>query len=324
MKKVLAVLFSVLLAAGLFGCAGSEETKEEGKKSYTIGICQIVQHPALDAATQGFIDAVNELLPGQVTFDNQNASGETANCATIVNGFVANNVDMILANATPPLQAAAAATDKIPILGTSVTDYAAALDIEDYNGTVGGNISGYSDLVSLDGVAPMIEEWFPVAEYKKVGYLFCTAEANSRVQVEDLDKLLKAAGYETAEYAFTDSNDLPGIVEKATQDCDIIYIPTDNTAAANTEAIANITGPAKQVVVAGEEGICKNLGVCTLTIDYYKLGRATGEMAVRILKGEADIATTPIAYLDPTKEYDADVCASLGLTPLEGYVAIEK
>ncbi len=319
MKKWLAILIAEVLAIGVIGC--NTETK---KDSYTVGICQIAQHPALDAATQGFIDAINAELPGKVTFDNQNASGETANCATIVNGFVSKKVDLIMANATAPLQAAASATDTIPILGTSVTAYNVALDIDNFNGTVGGNISGCSDLASLDDVAKMIQEWFPADKYPKVGYLFCSAEPNSRYQIDELDKRLKAAGYESTEYAFADSNDIASVTEKATQEVDFIYIPTDNTAASNTETIANVTIPKKFPVVAGEEGICKGLGLCTLSISYYDLGYATGKMAVEVLTGKKNISEMPIGYADAAKKYEPDVCKEFGIEPPEGYTAIEK
>ena len=153
--------------------ASADEVSKDDAE-YVVGICQLVQHVALDAATQGFIDAVNEALPGKVYFDNQNASGESANCTTIVNGFVSGDYDLILANATPALQAATAATDSIPVLGTSVTDYASALEIDNWTGTVGGNVSGTTDLAPLDQQAAMVKEWFP--EAKTVGIIYCTAE----------------------------------------------------------------------------------------------------------------------------------------------------
>ena len=144
----------------------ADSTAAADGKVYNIGICQLVQHEALDAATQGFKDALVEKLgEGSVKFDEQNASGDSANCATIVNGFVSNGVDLILANATAPLQAAAQATADIPVLGTSITDYATALDISDWTGTVGNNISGTSDLAPLDQQAAMIQEMFPNAKF---------------------------------------------------------------------------------------------------------------------------------------------------------------
>ena len=257
MKKVLVVLLALLMCASVFAQGAAESSKK-----YTVGICQLVQHPALDAATQGFKDALIKGLGDSVVIDEQNASGEATNCSTIVNGFVAKNVDLILANATAPLQAAASATSKSPVLGTSITDYASALEIDGWTGTVGTNVSGTSDLAPLDKQAEMVKELFPTA--KKVGLLYCSAEANSVYQVEVMEKELAKLGYETARFSFTDTNDVASVAQKAADSVDVIYIPTDNTAASNTEAIANVVIPSKTPVVAGEEGICSGCGVATL------------------------------------------------------------
>ena len=293
----------------------------EGAASYTVGICQQMTHDALDAATQGFKDALNELLPGQVTFDEQDAGGEYANCGTIMDGFVAEGVDLILANATYPLQAAASATADIPVLGTSVTDYATALSIEDWTGTVGGNISGTSDLAPLDQQAAMLNELFPDAV--NVGLLYCSGEPNSVYQVETIQGYLEDMGYTYEQYAFTDVNDLSSVAQTACDSSDVIYIPTDNTAAANTETIANVVIPAGVPVIAGESGICSGCGVATLSISYYDIGYKTGEMAAQILTGEADISTMPVEYApNVTKMYNAANCEALGLTMPEDYEAI--
>lgn len=314
MKKILLFGLVLLLSLSLFAAGSSEKAK------YNVGICQLVQHPALDSATQGFKDALVAALGSDVSIDEQNASGEAVNCATIINGFVSSNVDLILANATAPLQAAASATSTIPVLGTSVTDYASALEIDNWTGTVGTNISGTSDLAPLDEQAKMIKELFP--EAKTVALFYCSAEANSVYQVETIESYLKELGFSTKKYSFTDTNDVTSVAEKATE-CDVIYIPTDNTAASNTEAIANVVIPAKTPVVAGEEGICSGCGVATLSISYYDIGYATGEMAVKILKGEADISKMPVQYAPQvTKKYNASICAQLGITPPAGYEAI--
>ncbi|MBR0025736.1 MAG: ABC transporter substrate-binding protein [Clostridia bacterium] len=298
------------------------EPAEPAAETYTVGICQLVPHVALDAATQGFMDALEEALPDQVTIDRQDAAGDVPTCATIVNGFVAADVDLIMANATPALQSAVTATGEIPILGTSVTEYGVALSIDNFDGLVGGNVSGTSDLAPLDQQAAMITEWFP--EAKTVGLLFCAAEANSQYQVDTVQAALEAAGLTVTQYPFNDSNDMASVTQNAADNSDVIYVPTDNTVASNTGIIDNICRPAGVPVIAGEEGICSGCGVATLSISYYDLGVATGKMAVKILTGEADISEMPIEYAPEfTKKYNEAICADLGITPPEGYIAIE-
>ena len=280
-----------------------------------------MQHPALDAATQGFQDALKEKLGESVKFDVQNASGDSANCSVIVNGFVSDNVDLIMANATPALQAAASATSTIPVLGTSITDYASALELKNWTGTVGGNISGTSDLAPLDQQAAIVKELFP--EAKKVGLLYCSGEANSVYQCEVIEEELGKLGFETRWFAFTDSNDLSAVVESACDYSDVIYIPTDNTAANNTEAIANVLLPKGVPAVVGEEGICKGCGVATLSISYYDLGYATGLMAVDVLTGAKSISEMPVQYApNAVKEYLAANAEALGVAIPEDYTAI--
>ena len=317
MKKIAAVAAILVLVCSFAFATGEAESSAK----YTVGICQLVQHPALDAATQGFIDVLVAEFGDDIKIENQNASGEISNISTIINGYVSKNVDLIMANATAPVTTAAAATSTIPILGTSVTDYATALEIDDWTGTVGTNVSGTSDLAPLDKQAEMILEIFP--DCKKVALLYCSAEANSVYQIENVGKYLAELGVESKPYAFTDTNDVASVTQKATEYADVIYIPTDNTAASNTEAIANIVVPAGVPVIAGEEGICSGCGVATLSISYYDLGTATGEMAVAILKDGADISQMPIAYAPQvTKKYNASIASQLGVAIPEGYEAI--
>ena len=316
MKKILAIVLAAVMLLSMTACGAAAK-----KDTYVVGICQLVQHDALDAATKGFQDALTEALGDKVKFEVQNASGDSVNCTTIINGFVSSKVDLIMANATPALQAAASATSEIPILGTSVTDYAFALEIEGWTGTVGGNISGTSDLAPLDQQAAMIQELFPDA--KNIGLLYCSAEANSQYQVDEVQKYLEAKGVTATQYAFSDSNDLSSVCQKAADENDALYVPTDNTVAANTGIVDGICRPAKKPVFAGEEGICSGCGVATLSISYYDLGYTTGEMAVKILNGESDISTMPIEYTDVTKKYNKAICDDLGLTVPEGYVEIE-
>ena len=209
-RKALAITLAAVMAMGTCAVTASAADGD----TYTIGICQLVQHVALDAATQGFKDEVTkELGEDAVTFDEQNAQGDSNTCSTIVNSFVSNNVDLILANATPALQAAAAGTSDIPILGTSVTEYGVALGLDDFDGTVGGNISGTADLAPLDEQAAMLNELFPDA--KNVGLLYCSAEANSQYQVDTVKAALEELGYTCEYYAFSDSNDLSSVVTTA-------------------------------------------------------------------------------------------------------------
>jgi len=315
MKKMLSILMAALICLSIMAVpAMAEET-------YNIGICQLVQHSALDAATQGFKDALVAKLGDKVKFDEQNASGDSATCITIVNSFVSADVDLIMANATPALQAAVAATGDIPILGTSVTDYGTALDIAEWTGTTGFNVSGTSDLAPLDGQAAMIKELFPDA--KNIGLLYCSAEANSAYQVEVITAYLTEMGYNCANYAFADSNDVSSVAQNACAESDVIYIPTDNTAASCTEAIRNVLEPAGIPAVVGEEGLCSGCGVATLSISYYDLGLATGEMAYEILVNGADVASMEVQFAPNfTKKYNAELCEILGVSIPEGYVAI--
>lgn len=314
--RLTALALSVIFALCFTACSGNTDDK-----TYTVGICQLSQHTALDAATQGFMDALEKALPGQVKFNNQNASNEITQCSAIVNQFIAEEADLILANATPALQAAAAATTEIPILSTSVTEYSAALDIELKNGIVGGNISGTSDLTSSPEQAKMVQLWFPDA--KNIALLYCSAEANSQYQIDSVKIELEKLGYTCTPYPFTDSNDLFSVVEGAAAASDVIYTPTDNTVAANAAIIDNVCRPAGIPVIGGDEGICSGCGVAALCIDYYELGAATGEMAARILTGEADISKMPIQYTEPDYVYNEAICSALGLTPPDGYTPID-
>lgn len=321
-KKLTALLMTGAVSASLLAGCGStgttEKTASKGDKVYKIGICQLVQHEALDAATKGYKDALTELLGDNVEFDEQNAAGDSATCATIANQFVSAGVDMIFANATPALQAAAAATADIPIVATSITDYATALDIDDWTGATGRNITGTADLAPLNEQAAMFKELLPDA--KTVGLLYCSSEANSKYQIDVVSEELAGLGYETKTYAFADSNDVAAITTQACSEVDALYIPTDNTAAANTEIISNIANPANIPVIPGEEGICKGCGIATLSIDYYNIGKVAGEMAYEILVNGADPSTMEIKFADElTKKYVPERTEKLGITVPDGY-----
>ena len=327
---------ALTLALGLAACSSSgakdsqapqqsasqaPNSQEPAKTVYKVGICQLAPHVALDAATKGFRDALVEAFGEDgVKFDEQNAAGDSATCGTIVNGFVSGKVDLILANATPALQAAASATGDIPVLGTAVTEYGVALGLEGFSGTVGTNVSGTSDLAPLDEQAQMIKDWCP--EAKTVGLLYCSAEPNSKYQVDTIQTCLEKLGYTCTQYSFSDTNDMASVTQNAADNCDVLYVPTDNTIANNVGIVDNICN-GKVPVFAGEEGICAGCGVATLSISYYDLGYATGLMAVKILTGESDVSQMPIEYAaNFTRKYNPATCADLGLTPPEGYEAI--
>ena len=328
MKKVIALICAALLVLGMTACAPEQNNEDptnvtnksnEATDKFIIGICQFMPHPALDKATEGFIAAVEEGLGKEnVEFDTQNAAGEASNCTSIGGGFVASKVDLIMANATPAVAAAYNATETIPILGTSVTEYGVALGLENFSGTVGANVSGTSDLADLSKQAQMITDWCPDA--KNIGLLYCSAEPNSKYQIEEIERILTGKGLTCKQFAFADTSDLMSVTQEAVSFADVIYVPTDNTVANNATAIDSICRPAGIPIIAGEAGICSGCGIATLSIDYYDLGYATGKMAVRILKNGEDITKMPIEYAPEVSYlYNEEICKELGITPLDGY-----
>lgn len=316
-KRISSLALALLMCALCF--AGCGEDKKDG--SYTIGICQLVQHDALDAATNGFMQALKDKLDDKVTFDVQNASGEPTNCTTICSKLVSDKVDIIMANGTAALSAAAQATDTIPIVATSVTDFATALGIKDWSGKTGFNVTGTSDLAPLDKQADMIKELVPNA--KLVGILYCSSEANSKYQSNVMQEKLTALGLNFKEFTFVDTNDVSAVAQQAAAECDVIFAPTDNVVASNGPAINNILEPAKIPLIAGEQGICIKCGVATLSISYYDIGYKAGEMAYEILVNGADPAKMDVEYAkDLTKEYMADRCRDFGITVPADYSPI--
>lgn len=332
-KKLFSLLLAAAMMASLVACGNDSGSQTSNKTSnniktgnsdgtYEIGICQLVQHEALDAATQGFKDALTEEFGDKVKFDEKNAQNDSNTCATIVNSFVSKKVDLILGNATPALQAAANATADIPILGTSITEYGVALSLDNFHGTVGGNISGTSDLAPLKDQAQMIKDFCP--DKKTAGILYCSGEPNSKYQADKVKEELEGLGYTVSIYTFTDTNDVSAVTTKCASENEVMYIPTDNTAASNTELIDSICSEKKIPVFTGEEGIARGCGVATLSISYYDLGYTTGQMAVKVLKGEKNISEMAIEYAPAAKKYVASRCEALGLTVPEGYEAIEE
>ncbi len=324
-RKLLSAAIAATMTLTLAACGTSQDDGQsaDNPDAYIVGICEQMEHVSLSEATRGFKDGLVEILgEDSVVFREQNAGGEQANCTTIIDGFVSDGVDLILANATWPLQAAASATNSIPVLGTSVTDYATALNLDNFDGTIGRNISGTSDLVDLQAQAQIVQELFPEAE--NVGLLYCSGEPNSVYQIETVRGYLEDMGYTCEVYAFTDVNDLASVTQAACDGSDVIYIPTDNTVAANTESVANVVLAAGVPVVGGDPGICSGCGVATIATDYYELGKLTAQMAAEILTGEADISTMAVQYGPMQKIYNAANCDTLNITVPEDYTPVEQ
>ena len=324
-RKLLSAALAATMTLTLAACGTSQDDGQsaDNPDAYIVGICEQMEHVSLSEATRGFKDGLVEILgEDSVVFREQNAGGEQANCTTIIDGFVSDGVDLILANATWPLQAAASATNSIPVLGTSVTDYATALNLDNFDGTIGRNISGTSDLVDLQAQAQIVQELFPEAE--NVGLLYCSGEPNSVYQIETVRGYLEDMGYTCEVYAFTDVNDLASVTQAACDSSDVIYIPTDNTVAANTESVANVVLAAGVPVVGGDPGICSGCGVATIATDYYELGKLTARMAAEILTGEADISTMAVQYGPMQKIYNAANCDTLNITVPEDYTPVEQ
>lgn len=329
MKRVLSVILMLVLCLSLTAC-GSEGIKvDPDKEEYVVGICQLVTHDSLDQATQGFKDALTEALEAEgrkVVFKEQNGQGDSNTCVTIVNSFVADEVDLILGNATAALQSAYNATETIPVLGTSITDYGVALGIENFSGVVGKNVSGTSDLAPLDEQAQMMIDVLGLKSGSTVGILYCSAEPNSEYQYKVVKEYFESKSITVKEYKFSDSNDLQGVVTKASSECDAIYVPTDNTVASNDETVRNICGPDKTPVFTGYDS---NVCFATLAISYYNIGVETGKMAAKILLGKEDITKMEIAYdSQPVKKYNKAICDELGIDTAkldsDGFVARES
>ena len=318
MKKIVSLLLALALSVcacfALASCGSNDIKVNPDKEHYVVGICQLVTHDSLDKATEGFMASLKAELEAAgrtVEFNLQNAAGDTNTCTTIITTLVADDVDLIMANATPALQAAYNGTTTIPVLGTSVTDYGVAFELENFTGVVGNNVSGTSDAVSFDDQAQMMIDTLGLVAGDKVGVLYCSAEPNSVYQYEAVKDYFASKGITTVEaYTFTDSNDLASVVTKAANECKAIYIPSDNTAAANDEAIGNICRPAKiPVFTSYASAICYG----TLAIDYYQLGVETGKMAADVLLGRADITEMAVKTIPSVKDFNEEICAELGI-----------
>lgn len=301
MKKLIAMVMVIaMLAVGLVGC------KE--KTDYTVGVCQLMKHDALDAATQGFCDALNKKMTaaGKTVNIDVQVAVETANCTTIINTFTSKNVDLIMGNATPALLAAANATVDIPVLGTSVTDYQ-----DTFGGNIPANVSGTSDAVPFDEQAKMMIETLNLQSGDLVGVLYCTNESNSKVQYEAVKTEFEKSGIQVKAYTFSDTTDLNTVVNSMVGNVDAIYVPSDNTVAANESAVKPICDENKIPVYASYGG---EMSYASLAIDYYQLGYETGLMAAQILLEGKSPADIQVMTLTPTKTYNEELCKLLEIT----------
>ena len=316
MKRVLAIITSALILLSLCACNANPKYNSAGERIYTVGIVQLMQHVALDQATQGFQDALKDKLGDRVTFDVQLASGEPTNCTTIVTKFVNSNVALSMGNATPAVIAAKEATSTIPIIGTSVTDYVAEeAAIVESNEAPGANVTGYSDMSDIAAHVDLTQKLCPNA--KTVAIIYCSAEPNSVIQAAQAKELYQAAGYTVIELTASDVTTISTIVTSACEKADVIYIPTDNLFAENMESVKNIAQPAKIPVICGEGGMVQSGGTASVAIDYYVLGYRAGEMAYEIMVNGADPATTPIGFMtadDMELIINEENVAAIGLT----------
>ncbi len=303
MKKILSiVLAAVVLCTACLSLASCGE-----KADYTVGICQLMVHDSLDQATNGFVDALTEALAAEgktVAFDTQ-VAGEAELCTTVINTFTAKSVDLIMANATPALTAAATATTKIPVLGTSVTDYEST-----FAGAVPANVSGTSDAVPFDEQAKMMIDTLGLVPGDKVGVIYCTGESNSLIQYEAVKALFEAEGIVVEAYTFSETTELQALTTSAAEECKAIYIPSDNTVAANDTIVGTICNEKNVPVYTSYGGaIC----YASLAIDYYELGVETGKMAAEVLLGTKAVSDLEVKTLTPTVVYNNELCAALGI-----------
>lgn len=273
---------SALLALSACGASNSGSSDDSGEKTYKVGVLQLTQHAALDAANEGFVEALDE-SGIKYTIDQQNANNDQSACATIASKLVGDGDDLIYVIATPAAQAVAAATSDIPIVGSAITDYAASGLVAD-NDKPGGNLTGTSDMNPVDDQIAMLQKVLPNA--KHVGMLYCTAESNSQLQVEMAEAACDKAGLTHDRYTVSSSNEVQSVVESMVGKVDAGYTPTDNTIAAAAAQVGQIAKEGKLPFITGEENMCMGMGICTLSIDYKELGKMAGQMAAKILKGE--------------------------------------
>lgn len=315
MKKSLAMLLAgAMVVASLTACgSGKKETTAETTsdttaesaesktvsdgETYKIGVLQLTEHAALDAANEGFVAALDD-SGISYEIDQQNAQNDQSACQTIAEKLVNDGDDLILAIATPAAQAVAGVTTEIPIVGTAITDFADSGLVES-NDAPGENVTGSSDLTPIKAQISLLQKVLP--EAKTVGVLYCSAESNSEIQLQMTKEACAAAGLDVEEFSVASSNEIQSVVESAVGKVDCLYPFTDNTIAAGMNTVSMVANENNLPVICGEQGMVEAGGLCTYSIDYYELGYIAGEMAVKILKGEAEPATMPIEYYPEEK-----------------------
>lgn len=309
MKKITGIVFAVaaLLAAGC--------QKKAADGVIKVGIIQLVEHSALDATYQGFVDGLAEAgyVDGEnIAVDYQNAQGEQANCVTIANKFVNDKDDLILAIATPAAQAVAQLTDTIPILITAVTDPATAKLVES-NEHPGRNVTGTSDLTPVAAQIDLLTQILPEAQ--TVGLMYCSSEQNSVFQIQMAKDACEKAGLRYVEGSVSNSNEIQQVTQSLVGKVDAIYIPTDNMLAAGMQLVAQVANENRIPTIVGEDGMVRNGGMVTYGINYYELGKQTAAQAVRVLRDGASPADMPIEYLEKCDlSYNEDSLAAVGVT----------
>lgn len=304
MKKIISIALALmLLALPLTGCSQNDE--------FTVGVCQLMVHDSLDQATQGFIDALKSEMEkaGKTVNIDVQIAGESNLCSTVINTFTAKRVDLIMANATPALLAAANATTSIPVLGTSVTDYD-----DTFNSNIPSNVSGTSDAVPFDEQANMMIETLNLVSGDVVGVLYCINESNSLLQYEAVKSLFEEKGIVVKAYTFSETTELQTLVNTMATECKAVYIPSDNTVAQNDTIVGTICTEKNVPVYTSYGGdIC----YASLSISYYDLGYQTGLMAAKILLEGTSPSDISIMTLEPTVSYNEELCRQLGIAVSE-------
>ena len=312
MKKNVFILLFIFIM--VFSCSKTENNQSSDNELIKIGIIQLVEHPALDQAYQGFVDGLKEAGYEEgknVSFDYQNAQGEQANCITIAQKFLNDKSDLILAIATPAAQAAANLIKDIPILVTAVTDPETAKLVEK-NDAPKGNVSGTSNLTPVDEQMELLKKLVP--NVKTVALMYNSSEQNSKFQIDMAKRKLDEMRISYIEATVTNPNDIQQVVQSIIGKAEAVYIPTDNMLASGMANVISVTEPAKIPVICGEVDMLKSGGLATYGISHYELGKLTSKQAVRILKGEASTATMPIEYLQtPTLSINTNAAEKLGI-----------